>query len=348
MSVSRVCYITREEVMDNLEQSESRRSVRLIDRAIASASDVIDGRLRRKFYPEIATRYFSRGWQGDDSSWKLWLDGNELISAEELTSGGDIITDYFLEPQAYGPPYTHVEVNRSFVGSFTAGDTEQRDISIRGLYGYQNAEQPAGSLTLTANSSVTAFQVSDGSAVGVGDLLRIESERVLVTEKTALDTGQTMNAGLSAAKSDVTVQADTGSAFAIGEFLMIDSELMEITGIGGNNLTVARAVQGSVLAAHLSGASIYALRALVVRRAFLGTSAAAHTAPVALNVHRAPSLVREYALALATTYLEQGRSAYARTVGSGDNEREAVGRGVAQVGEEAATAHGRRGRIRSA
>jgi hypothetical protein len=54
--------------------------------------------------------------------------------------------------------------------------------------------------------------------------------------------------------------------------------------------------------------------------------------------------VRELALAEAVTTLTQESSSFARTAGSGDNERETTGKGLLDLRERAYTRWGRKAR----
>jgi hypothetical protein len=127
----------------------------------------------------------------------------------------------------------------------------------------------------------------------------------------------------------------------------LDSERMLIVDIAGNNLTVKRAWDGTVLAAH-TGSSIYAPRTLTVTRGALGTTAAIHTTAAAITCHVVPGLVRELCIAEATNLLLQGASGYARTIGAGDYTKESSGTGLANLRDQVYAAYGRKSRIRAA
>ncbi len=61
----------------------------------------------------------------------------------------------------------------------------------------------------------------------------------------------------------------------------------------------------------------------------------------------APVKAHRLTLAEAINTLEQRKSAYARTVGSGENERESSGRGLSAIRKDAWTRYGRKARLRS-
>lgn len=355
MAISRPCYCTREDVKRALDIAETARADAQVDRALEAASDGIDGGpnriaglLKRRFYPEVRTHTFD--WPSDSYSrpWRLWLDQHTLISVDTLVAGGVTVSsdDYFLRPDD-GPPFTHVEIDLASSAAFASGDTHQRAISITGLYGDSDDEAAAGELAEALDASETTVDVTDSAAVGVGDLLRVDEERMLVTGRRMLDTGQNLGANLDASASTVTVAVTDGSLYQVDEVILVDSERMLVVDIAGNNLTVKRAWDGSVLASHSAGADIFAPRTLVVERGAVGTTAATHISGAGIARHVVPGLVRNLCVAESIEALLQETSGYAREVGSGESAREASGRALRLIREQAWVAYGRKGRKRA-
>lgn len=345
-------YATREEIKAELDVKETARSNSRIDRALADATESVYGLCHRTFYPVLDTRYVDWPNSQSGTSWRLWLDANELISVTTLTSGGTTIdaSDFLLEPNEYGPPYNRLEINLGSSAAFSSGDTHQRAIAITGLFGYRNDETTLGATTETLDSSETGIDVdaTTSAEVGVGSLLRIDSERVIVTGRAQLDTGQTLGgAGLTNINNSVTVTVQSGTAFAAGESILIDGERMRVDEIAGNTLIVTRAWDGSTIAAHSVGATIYAPRTLTVERGALGTTAAAHSSSTTVVRWDPPGSIRQLCIAEALTSLLQGRSGYARTAGSGENEREVTGRGLSDLRDRVYVRYGRKARMRS-
>lgn len=346
--MDQVCYCTREDVMRAVDVKNYARINDQVDRAIRGATSIIESGtfgLNRKFYPLVATRYFD--WPNDQQAraWRLYFNQYECISITSITTGGITLNpgDYFLEPANSGPPYRRIEMNLASVKAFSGGNTFQRSIVINGLWGYNADEEPAGSMvTANISSSATSFTVSNSAIVGVGNILRIGTERMIVTEKSMVTTAQT--GSISANNADQALTVADGTQYAVGETLLLDQERVRVADIAGNVLTVQRAQDGTVLAAH-TAATIFALRALTVTRGALGTTAAAQTAG-ALVKHVVPPLVRNLAVAESINTLEQEGAAYARTVGSGDNLRPAPGAGLADIRRQAQAAHARQGRQR--
>lgn len=344
-------YATREEIKAELDVKETARANARIDRALADATAAVEGLCHRRFYPEQDTRYFD--WPGQQYArpWRLWLDDNEVISVTTLASGGTTIVaaDYFLEPNRTGPPYNRIEIDLDSNAAYGGGDTHQRDITVTGLFGYRNDESTAGVTAEALDASEMGVDVdaATSAAVGVGSLLRIDSERVIVTSRAQLDTGQTLGGNLTNQNSVVTVAVQSGAAFAAGESILIDSERMLVEDIAGNNLTVRRAWDGSSIAAHTAGAVIYAPRTLTVERGALGTTAATHLTAASVYRWDPPGPVRQLCVAEALTDLLQGRSGYARTAGSGDSEREVSGRGLHDLRKRVYVSHGRKARTRA-
>lgn len=338
-----VWYTTREAVKRSLDAKETARNDVLVDRAIEAASRAVDGLLRRTLAPTLATRYFD--WPNEQYArpWRLWITRADLISVTSITTDGTAISasDYFLEPNISGPPYDRVEVDLASTASFVGGDTHQRSIAITGLWGYSNDETSVGTVAEALDASETAVDVDGPTAaqVGVGSVVRVDSERMLVTGRGTLTTGQTLQADLTAQNNAVSVSVTTGSAFAVGETILLDSERMLIVDIAGNTLTVKRGWDGSVVATH-SGSTIYAYRTLTVIRGALGTTAATHLISAPLYLWNVPGPVAELALAEAINNLEQAKSAYSRTAGSGESEKEIAVNGLEALRKATFRSHG--------
>lgn len=322
--LQRATYCTREDVLSVLQVLQSPRAYAQVDRAIESATMNIDVRCHRTFHPIIATKLFP--WPDPNSSavsYRLWLDANDLASAIAVSSGGVVITpaQYFLEPQRYGPPYTHLEINLDEAGAFSSSDTNQRAISIAGTWSYSDVTQPVTALAgALASTTATTLTVADGSGVGIGDLLTLGTERLIVTGRSLVTSAQTVLTPLTASASTTGVVVTTGSAFHEGEVITLDTEQMAITSITGNTLIVERAVNSSVLAVH-TGSTIYVPRVLTVVRGANGSTAATHLDAAMVSRQVVPPPVRSLAIAEALVELAQGAAGYARTAGSGDNER---------------------------
>lgn len=348
-------YATREEIKAELDVKETARSNARIDRALADATEAIEaGLTHRVFYPVLDTRKFDWPPRAGATPWILRLNANELISVTSLTSGGVAIasSDYLLRraDDKAEPPYTRIEINLSSNATFGGGATYQQDITITGLFGYRNDETPLGVTTEALDATETGIDVdaATSAAVGVGSLLRIDTERVIVTARAQLDTGQTLGGGgLTNQNNSVTVTVQSGAAFAAGETILIDGERMRVDEVAGNTLIVARAWDGSTIAAHSAGTAIYAPRTLTVARGALGTTAATHLTAATVYRWDAPGSVRQLCVAEALTDLLQGRSGYARTAGSGENEREMSGRALQDLRGRVYASHGRKARTRA-
>lgn len=343
-------YATREDVQRALDVKETSRNRRQIDDALAAASRSVEGLCHRVFYPEIDTRYFDWPNSQYGTPWRLWLDDSELISVTTLSSGGTTISasSYILEPNRTGPPYNRIEILLSTSAAFGGGSTHQRDITVTGLFGYQNDETTAGTLAAVVSSTTATTVNVDGpasAAVGVGSLLRVDSERLIVTGRQNLSTGQTGTLG--AGKADVSLTVANGATFALDEVLLLDSERMRIDDIAGNVLTVERAYDGTVLAAH-TGATIYAPRTLTVTRGALGTTAATHSNAASVYRWDPPGLIHQLTKAEAISSLLQERSGWFRKAStSGNSAGEVTQDALKDLRDQTYTEHGRKARMRS-
>ena len=349
-----VWYATREDVQRALDNKLTARNARQIDRALESASRDIEDLCHRKFFPVQATRYKDWPSRSGGTPWVLRLDDQELISVSTLASGGTVITadEYNLEPVNSGPPYSRIEIDLGNNASFGGGSTYQRDVQVTGLWGYRNTESTVGALAEILDASETSIDVNGAASavLGVGSILRADSERMIVTGRAMLDTGQNLGgAGLTAQANSVTLAVTDGTAYAIDEILLIESERMLIVDIAGNNLTVKRAWDGSVLTAHAAGVDIYAARTLTVTRGALGTTAAAHANGSTLHQWMPPGLVHDLTIAEAITRLISETSAYTRALrsGEGSTERNRDAGALKTLRETTYNAVGRKARMRS-
>lgn len=348
-----VAYTTREDVKRAPDFVFTARDDARVDRAIEAATLPIEGLCHRRFYPWTGTR--SVDWPNFQYArpWRLWLGSNELASASTLVSGGVTIApgDYFLRrsDDLDEPPYTHIEMDLASNAAFAGSATHQRSVAITGVFiGCPIDEPPAGLLAEALDGSETSVDVTDSAAIGVGQILRCEAERMIVTGKSMLDTAVDIDAGdsLTASVGDVSITMSTAvGAPTVDEVILIDSERMLVVDVAGLTLTVKRQWDGSVLATHAGGASIYAPRTLTVTRGALGTTAATHLTATALVKFQPPALVRQLAIAEAINTLLQEGAGYARTSGSGENERDMSAKGIGSLREDVYTAHGRKARI---
>ncbi len=354
MAISRVTYCTREDVKAALDYKETARNNVQVDRAVEAASDAVDGLMNRVFYTTDTTRMFD--WPNFQGAypWRIWFDQAELADVTTnppvVTSGGNVITasSIFWGHPNYSPPYTYMELDRSTSATFGQGNTPQRDVHVTGTFGYSVTTRPAGTLAadITTTTATTAT-VTDGSQVGVGNSLLIGTERLLVTGRANITSGQTQQGtGVSTASNSDNVLAVTdGTKFFAGEVVTLDAERMLIYDVTGNNCTVKRAWDGTVLAVH-SGATVYASRLLTVTRGGQGTTAAAHSTGATVSVHLVPALIKELTVAYASATLTSESSGWAKTWGEGGGSAQNIGRSITQLEADALRAYGRRARTR--
>jgi hypothetical protein len=326
-----IAYATREDVISSLAYNESARTNAAADRAVQAASRSVESLLRRRFYPSAETRSFANVWGN-----RFWLDESEVISVSAIEENGVLraAAGYRLDPTT-GPPYTSIYADDGFTAARFG-----EDLDVTGVFGYANVQRPAGSLAAAiATAGAATITVSDGSLVGVGDLLTIDSERLQVTGRAWTTSAQT--GSITASNADRTLAVATGSAFSVGEYLLIDAERVLIEDIAGNNLIVKRAQGGSVLAVHTT-ATIYVSRVLTVERGVTGTTAATHLISTAITALAPPALVRSLTIAEAVNLLLQESGGYSRETGSGETTTTAPGVGLDALRKQARDALGRK------
>jgi hypothetical protein len=305
----RVAYCSVEDVRDALDLQPGSRAARRIPRAIYGSSTSIEGLLNRRFYPCTDVRWFD--WPINYQyamPWRLWLDNHEVLSVDSIATGGRTLVpdvDFILRPENTGPPYSHIEIRLSSGSMWASGSgTWQQAIGVNGVFGGCDDTEPAGTLAAAVTDTTgTTVTVSDSAAVGTLDSIRVGTEWTTVTSKGMTSTG-TLAADLASSKGQ-TLATPTGSTWHVGETLLIDAERLRVVDTAGANLVVERATDGSVLAAHTTGAVIYTPRALTVTRGVLGSTAATHLTAAPVARLAVPELIRNLAIAQAITNLQQ-------------------------------------------
>ncbi|HJV15619.1 MAG TPA: hypothetical protein VJ625_17165 [Propionibacteriaceae bacterium] len=330
----RPVYCTREQVKAALDSVETARNNRKIDRHIAAGAQSVEKLTLRKFYPQVATRTLD--WYPEldtPRSWRLWLGENEMATQPTaITAGGETIAlaDVYARPDT-GPPFDHLEINRGSSAAWISAATSQRAISVASTFASCAIDDvAAATLAAGINSTVTTASISASWEIGVGSLLLCGTERMWVTGRSMLTTGQTLLTPMDNQQSSTAVAVTTGSAFTEDEVIMLDSEKMRVDEITGNTLRVTRKWDGTALAAH-TGSTVYSPRSLTVERGVLGTTAASHSLGDSVLVYRPPALINQLNAAYAVVGFLDEASGYSRTVGSGENEREAAGRRLMQL-----------------
>lgn len=334
----RAVYATAERVMRASDIKASAWVKDEIVDALESSADAVDRLVnlgdatRPGFAPWKGSITFDWPTPNNGNAYKFWLNQFRLHSLTTLTSGGDALTADTLPWPASGPPYSAVEIDTEADDTFDIGDTGtgQHSLVIDGIWGVfgEDRTRTAWTLGTTANSSTTTLNLS--APIGIGAIVTIGTERVIVEDRAWADSGQTASA-LTASVASQSITVSSGAAFLAGEDILADSERMLIRDIAGNVLTVQRAVSGSALAAHTLATPIYWARSCTVERGALGTTAAAHTAGDAVSIYRAPALAEQLCVAYAIDRRAQESAGYARTVGQGESERQVSARGIAQL-----------------
>lgn len=306
-----VRYATREQLRAALDIAPGFLENARIDRLIEAASRDIERSTHRFFYPSTDAKTFGPFFGGDRL--RLMFD---LRSISSITVDGTAVaaSKYVLEPRAYGPPYGRLD--------FTEGQSGG-DVVITGEWGATADTEPAGDLDAAITDTTgTTIDVSDSGKIGIGDLITIDSERFIVTDKALLDTTTNINGALSALDSETSIPFEDTGTLVAGEVITVDSERMFIESISGSVLTVQRAVEGSTLAAHLDDATISAPRTLTVTRGAAGSTAATHLIDATITRNVPPGQITELCVAEVIAAREQEMGGYGRTIGQGEQAQE--------------------------
>lgn len=312
-----VLYTTREQVKHASDQQGTARSDAEIDRAMLGAYSSVNALCRRKtFAPYVGTELYDYPQVGGRAG-RLYLDDRSLIELTGITVGGTSRT--VSEVTAYpldGPPYEWIETNDDASFSFGDADDRRGAVGLVGTHGHSDGVFTAiGTLVGGINASVTSIAVSApaAAALGVGSLLQVGSELLVVTGRGFADTTVNLATPMTASAAGRALVVADGSAFAVGEWVVLDTEVMVIERITGNTLSVRRAIDGSVLADH-TGSDIYAQRLVTVTRGARGSTAAAHLNGDSVELWSPPPLVGQLALAETLVTLGMQQRAYASSM----------------------------------
>lgn len=343
-------YCLRETVKSAVDIRDSLRANAQIDRITLDVSETIERKLcRRVFWPRLADRRWD--WPDEDrpTPWRLWLGGEtEVAEIISFDSGGTPIdlADILPYPDT-GPPYTRLELNRSTAGGFSAGATPQKSIGGRFLFaGAPVIETVRTTLAEALDATETDVDVASVEQLGVGALLRVDDERLLVTGSRALATGATLAADLGNQVTNTALALSTAvGAPQPGEVIAVGGERMLVLDLIGATAYVRRAYDGTAIVAHTTGAAVYAYRTLIVERGYGGTTAAAHSISAPVRRWMPPALIEGLAVAETLNQIAQEGSAYARVIGTGENQREARGHTLRDKRADVRAAWGRRVRM---
>lgn len=344
-------YATVEDVASALgakstayNEADLRRAVGAGSKDVDDLCQYVDGAFR----PWRATYYFDWPTQQTTTYYRLWLDALPLISVEMLVSGGVVLNPayYNLEPNQYGPPYRRIELNRGSSAAFSyTGGTPQRAIGALGLWGMGDEREVAGSLVGSIDAVTTTIACSDASKLGTGDHIVIDSERMEVTGKSWAGAAFVGVAGLAASAAARTLPI-TGGPLLAGELLLIDSERVKVVDVAGSTITVERAQDGTPLAAHTNGATVYARRGLTVTRGARGSIASAHSGGAVISRHVVPADVNALTIASAiVTHLSEQAGYSSQGSGTGQTHSGPAG-GLDTLRERVVSNYGRQMRTR--
>lgn len=328
------CYTTREAVKAAMSAAAGSSNDAAIDRLIEQVSRAVDRAARTWFIPKTETRKlpFTRRWV---IGHKLFFDAYLLELTTLKDRGGDRTltegTHFFLQPENEGPPYSWAEILLSQGVTFEGGSTtHQQSFEITGKWGEHDETQSASELAAAiASTTATTLQVKDGSKVGVGDTLLIESEQLFVSDRDSIDLAVNLGDALTKDDSDETVTiGNPTDDLNVGEVIRVGSEKMLVTAVNSaTSVEVTRAYDGTTLAAHASDADVFVYRRFTVERGVNGTTAATHADDTAVSRQVPPPALEELVIAEVIAAFQQQRAGWGRTVG-GERQVELSGRAL--------------------
>lgn len=323
-------YATREQVKRAVSINGADKDP-IIDRLIESVSRSIESCTKRFFIPETQTRTYRWPNLIYGHILTLWLDGDLIsvttlqIRAQDSSPTTIPASDFYLEPANHAPPFDRIEIDLSSGSAFESGDTPQRSVSVEGEWGYSDNTAPAGTVSsgLDSDSGATTMVCSNAALIGVGDTLLIESERMFVSDRAFANLASILlNGALTADQTNDTVTVDASHGIQANEVIKVDSEDMYVKAVNGNDLTVIRAYNGSLLAAHADNTQAQINRTLTIERGVNGSTAATHADSTAISKYEVPFDINELCVAEVIAAYSQEQSGWGREIGQGEGQRE--------------------------
>jgi hypothetical protein len=351
----RAVYATVERVMRAADVKASAYLQDEILQALLSSSQSVDNlvqlgdEIRPAFAPWSGTITFDWPVSNNEDAYRFWLNNLRLNSLSAIVSGGNDIASIALPWPASGAPYRAIDINTAGDGSLeiASSGTGQRSLAIGGIWGTLGGDRSRSDWTLSGSVSASASALTLNAPIGVGSLVLIGSERMMIVDRSWVDSGQTASA-LTSNMAAQSVTVTSGSAFFKGEEIIIDSERLLIRDIVGNVLTVQRAAGGSALAAHNNGAAAYWARSCTVDRGALGTTAASHASGALISIYSPPSVVEQLTVAYAIDQRAQEQAGYARSLSHirdqrqfGQHGSETAAMGIPALEDRVMAAYGR-------
>lgn len=315
---------------------------RLIE-AMDEGKDAVASLCQRSVEPTIQTVTFAWPQDMTQDARMLHLGRHQLISITAVIDGDGSTLDnadlrLIKEGSADdGPPYSAIMNANGWTSNSLFPNVS---IRVLGLYGDKLDERLV--TTTASDLSSTVVDVTDSSRIDVGSVIRIATERLVVTSKGWLNSGSTAPVTLDAEEHSDRFTVTSGGAFHIGEAITIESEEMLITKIIGNQLIVTRATNGSGIAAHTAVTAVFVDRRLAVERAVLGTAAVDTPAGADVLLHQFPALLRQLHKAEVLNIIQQDAAAYGSRSGSGQGEIPLAERALERLRERVKQAYGYR------
>ncbi len=157
-----------------------------LQQAIEDASRLIDEEFGVRFYPRIATRYYTA-----TNPYCLMVDQLLAVTSLKTDEDGDrtyeitwATTDYDLDPANAAdenPPRPYEEIRVTPDGNYTF-PRYSRGVQVIGKWGYYEVTRDSGATASEAmDASETGYDVSDGTLFEAGQIIKADSEWMLIT-----------------------------------------------------------------------------------------------------------------------------------------------------------------------
>jgi len=318
-----------------------------IKNKLIAAADRADELCRQQFYPNIRTKRFNRDTPGAIEDGGTLFTDTDWLELDQVTLNGDIIppADLVELRDYFGLRFDSIGLLSNSQYAWTQATDEWYSIMVTGTTGYSNNTHHIASLTSDITDTETILVTPGSNKLDVGALIRINDEWLHI-----VDRDWTTSAAVTI--SDITIDQttiDTNVATWVpGDRLRIGWEQLEVVDYAGTAIKVVRAVNGTTPSPHLTGAAINEWTTYTVERGVNGSTPAPHLTGAAISQWQPPAGVKEHSIAYVLTHLGQEASSYNRTIGTGDQQREATGRGLDTITRTLVADYRRRRNLRIA
>jgi len=307
-------FATMDQVLHDLTNDENNSPTGLSDR-LREASASLQGKIG-SFIPVVEIRSFRIDQHvhfGD------WVSINPLLTVSSVKINDVESSEYSLEPRNrkwINGPYTGISFENTCLWP---GDI----IKISGEWGLYDAEIET-EFSITLDNTLKTFSLSNGGYFSPGMVLHIDDEQMLIVSGNGsngspapIDSEANLSVDIESNMIEQIIDVSDGTKFSENEVIRIGSENMLVEKISGNELTVRRGWNLSIISEHSADDDIYVYRSYQVERGVNGTEAGSHD-DAAITVYVVPEDVNWLCRQITALMIKKASSGFTGIVGNSE------------------------------